>query len=112
MNIEFIPNSTPNLVIHFDRSQIESVGRPALQELILKLHIYRCTADIGPGSTLFEELTSVGEEYQQWQEAVFAHREPRSLSIQANTFLEGENVLLKEYTLTKEGLIESWVDRE
>jgi len=107
LNIRFIPGSTPDLSIHFDRSKIDSIGRPALQELILKLHIYRCTADVGPGSALFEELTAVDGECQQWRYAVLAHRQPRSLFIQANTFLQGDNVVLREYPITKEGLIQS-----
>ena len=43
---------------------------------------------------------------------MIAHRQPRGLFIHANTFLEGDEIILKEYPMTKEGLIQSWMDRD
>ena len=37
---------------------------------------------------------------------------PRKVFVQANTYLDGEKVVLKEYEATAEGMIQSFVDRD
>ena len=37
--------------------------------------------------------------------------QPRKLFLQPNTVVEGDNVVLKDYPLTPEGIIESFIDR-
>lgn len=87
---------------------IVSVEKPSVS----LYYIYRCTADVDAGTMLLKDLTTVEGHFLQWRDAVIEHREPRGLIIHANTFLEGDQVILKEYPLTKEGLIQSQMDRD
>ncbi|KAI0391426.1 peptidase family M49-domain-containing protein [Xylariaceae sp. FL0594] len=99
------------LTVHVDRSKIVSHGKKALGEMLLKLHMYRCTADVEACREYYEDLSSVDEERLRWRQTVLANKPPPLLNVQANTFLEGESVLLKEYEPTYEGIIESWYER-
>ena len=38
--------ASQSLTVHIDRSKIISHGKPALGEMLLRLHMYRCTADV------------------------------------------------------------------
>ena len=104
--------STNNLIVHIDRSKIQSHGKPAIGKLLLYLHIYRCTADIVACREYFEELTKVDGIFIEWRKIVIANKRPRQILVQANTFLrEDGTVALKEYDATMEGMIESWAER-
>ena len=43
---------------------------------------------------------------------VIRQAKPRKVFVQANTVLNGDSVVLKEYEATPEGLIQSFVDRD
>lgn len=94
------------------REKIATVGRPALGSLIHELHIARCTKSVKEGSDLFENLTAVDEVALRWRAAVEATKGPRTLFVHPNTKLENGIVSLFEYPETKQGLIQSWVDRQ
>ncbi|CAF3485325.1 unnamed protein product [Fusarium graminearum] len=103
----------PNSVkIVMSREKIATVGRPALGSLIHELHIARCTKSVKEGSDLFENLTAVDEVALRWRAAVEAIKGPRTLFVHPNTKLENGIVSLFEYPETKQGLIQSWVDRQ
>ena len=105
-------NSTKNLVVHVDRSKILSHGKPAIGKLLLRLHIYRCTADVLACRECFEALTKVEGVFAEWRRIVIANRTPRQILVQANTFLEEDGtVTLKEYDATVEGMVQSWAER-
>src|SRR5438874_150143 len=99
------------LLVKVDRSKILSHGRPAIGELLLKLHIYRCTADVDGCKTFYEELTKVEGVFLEWRNIVITNKGLRQIYVQANTFLEGEEVRLQEYEPTAKGMIQSWAER-
>ena len=108
-----IHNPTTNdLTVHVDRSKILSHGKPALGKLLLRLHIYRCTADISACREYFEELTTVDGIFAKWRTMVIAKRRPRQILVQANTFLrENGGVELREYEASVRGVVRSWAER-
>lgn len=59
----------------------------------------------------YEELSKVDSEYVEWRQTVLARKPPPLIFAQANTFLDGDNVILREYEPTIEGVIESWIAR-
>jgi dipeptidyl-peptidase III len=79
--------------------------------MLLRLHIYRCTADIRNCREFYEDLTAVDDEALGWRAIVLAKKEPPMVFCHANTFLQGENVVLKEYEPTAKGVIRSWAER-
>ncbi|KAK4957504.1 hypothetical protein LTR10_005469 [Elasticomyces elasticus] len=102
-----------DLTIHLDRNKIESHGRPAVNTFLQKLQIYKATADFEAGKKLYEDYTNVNDWYAtKLRPQVLAQSKPRKVFVQANTFLEGDKVVLKEYEATPEGMIQSFVDRE
>ena len=111
--LTIIHNPTTNdLTVHVDRSKILSHGKPALGKLLLRLHIYRCTADISACREYFEELTKVDGIFAEWRMMVIAKKRPRQILVQANTFLrEDGGVELKEYEASVRGMVRSWAER-
>ena len=102
-----------DLEIHLDKTKIQSHGRPAVNHFLQKIQIYKATADLTAGKTLYEDYTNVGEWYaEKLRPQVLAQAKPRKVFVQANTFLEGDKVVLKEYEASPEGMIQSFVERE
>ncbi len=110
MTVECDPQRQ-RLIVHVDRSRIISHGKPALGRMLLKLHMYRCTADVQSCREYYENLSKVDGEYLEWRDMVLANKKPMWIFVQANTFLKDGDVILKEYEATKEGVIQSWFER-
>ncbi|KAK4033925.1 dipeptidyl peptidase III [Parachaetomium inaequale] len=109
------PSGRPSLVVHVDRAKIRSHGKPALGAMLLRLHMYRCTADAAACRAYYEELSGVDAEALAWREAVLAGKPPPLVFVQGNTFLDGEGpegrVVLREYEESVEGVVRSWAER-
>lgn len=102
-----------DLTIFLDRTKIESHGRPVVNKFLQKLQVFKATADFTAGKKLYETYTSVDEWYAtKLRPEVIRQAKPRKVFVQANTLLEGDNVVLKEYEATPEGMIQSFVDRD
>ena len=100
------------LLISLDRSKILSHGLPAMSKFLTKLQIFKATADATQGVAFYSEVTSVNELWGTvYRDVVLKEKQPRKVFVQGNTVLEGEDVILKEYPLTLEGLITSFVER-
>ena len=101
-----------SLTVRVDRSKIASHGKAALGQMLLRLHMYRCTADVKACREYYEELSRVDGEHLEWRETVLVNKPPPLVFVHANTFLDEDKVTLKEYAPTVEGLIQSWAERE
>lgn len=112
VTVEHQTQPEPSLKVNMNRQKIATVGRPALGNLIHKLHVYRCIKDVARGSSLVESLTRVNEPALGWRKALNAKRLARTLFMHVNTELVTDRVMLKKYPETKEGLIQSWLDRQ
>jgi len=73
--------------------------------------MFRCTADAEGCRTYYEELSKVDKQYLDWRQTVIANKPPPMIFVHANTFLDGDNVTLKEYEPTVEGVLMSWAER-
>ena len=101
-----------DLEIHLDRSKILTHGRPAVEKYLQKLHVYKSTADFEAGKKLYDDITSVDEWWgTKVREVVLKNKVPRKVFVQGNTILDGDEVTLKEYEPTLEGMIQSFVER-
>ncbi|EEQ28450.1 dipeptidyl-peptidase 3 [Microsporum canis CBS 113480] len=102
-----------DLEIHLDRSKILSHGRPAVEKYLQKLHVYKSTANFEAGKALYDESTHVDEWWgTKVRPIVLQKKVPRKVFVQANTVLEGDKVVLKEYEPTLEGMIQSYAERD
>jgi dipeptidyl-peptidase III len=79
--------------------------------MLLRLHIYRCTAQVDQCRAYYEELTRVDGEYLEWRDIVISNKLPRLLYVQPNSYIEDGVVTVKEYDATCEGIIKSWAER-
>ena len=100
------------ITVHVDRSRILSDGKPALGRMLLRLQIYRSTADVKNCRDYYEDLSRVDGPYLEWRRIVLAKVPPKMVFVQCNTFLEGEEVILKNYDATPQGVIQSWAERD
>jgi dipeptidyl-peptidase III len=100
------------LTARLDKSKLLSHGKPALVQMLLRLHMYRCTAKVADCRTYYEDLSRVDGEYLEWRRTVLQHRPPHLIYVQANTSLSNDEVMLQEYESTVEGIIQSWSDRK
>ncbi|KAI9890353.1 MAG: hypothetical protein M1814_004263 [Vezdaea aestivalis] len=110
MEIDFDP-SQERLTVRVDRERIVSHGKPAMGKMLLELHIFRCTADVAACRLYYEEISKVDGRYLEWREVVLKNSEPKWVFSQANTFVDGDEVVLREYPPTPSGVIQSWVER-
>ena len=104
-------SSKDQITVHVDRSRIVSDGKPTLGRMLLRLHMYRCTADVKSCRAYYEDLSKVEGKYLEWRRIVLAKQQPKWVFVQANTFLDDGRVTIKEYDATPEGVIQSWAER-
>ncbi|KAI4159194.1 MAG: hypothetical protein LQ342_006777 [Letrouitia transgressa] len=100
------------LTVSVDRTRIKTDGKQALRGMLLKLHMYRCTADIDGCRNYYEDLSKVDSDYLEWRRIVLAKKKPKWIFVQANTFIRDGEVTLEEYEATPSGVIRSWAERE
>jgi len=100
------------VIVRIDRMKIRTQAKPALGRMLLRLHMYRSIADVKSCREYYEDLSRVDSVYLQWRDIVLAQKQPRWVFVQANTFLDGGQVVLKEYDHTPEGVIQSWAERD
>lgn len=101
-----------SLILELDRPKILSHGLPEMTKFLLAIQTYKATADAATGVAFYDKVTSVSEEWgSKYRDIVLKEKQPRKIFVQGNTFIEGDDVVLKEYPLTNEGLIQSFVER-
>ncbi|KAJ6164294.1 dipeptidyl peptidase 3 [Penicillium chermesinum] len=112
VKLSYTKEDLSDLEIKLDRSKILSHGRPAIEKYLQKLHVYKSTADVQAGKALYDGITSVDEWWGgKVREVVLKNKVPRKVFVQANTILKGDQVVLKEYEPTLEGIIQSFAER-
>lgn len=100
------------LSVQVDRSLIASIGRPVLRKLLMKLHIYRSTADASRCRVLMEGHTKPPLECLEWRQILLQKKAVKRVFVQPNTFLVGGKVVLKNYEASSQGMVQSWAERE
>lgn len=99
------------LTVRMNPSKILSHGKKETSNLLLKLYVYRCTADVENGKPWYEELTAVDDYWLRIRRLVLMKRVKKPVMVMANTFLEERKVVLKEYDATVNSIIQSWAER-
>ena len=111
--LEYTKDDLSDLTVRVDRSKILTVGRPAVERYLQKLHVYKCTADLEAGRDMYEAITEVQDFWgTKVRDEVLRRKTPRKVYVQANTFEHDGKVTLKEYEPTLEGMIQSFAERD
>ncbi|VEN35439.1 unnamed protein product, partial [Callosobruchus maculatus] len=100
-----------NLLLTLDRTAIRGAGRAAISRFLLQLQVYKSTGNIEEAKKLYNHYAEVTEPWISWRKIVLANKQPRKMFVQANTVLDGDEVKLKTYDTSVEGLIQSWTER-
>ncbi|KAI9846535.1 MAG: hypothetical protein M1837_003956 [Sclerophora amabilis] len=103
--------TSQQLTVFVDSAKIATHGKPAIARLLLRLHIYRCTADVEACRRFYEEITKPEGKFLDWRRIMLANQPAKQIFVQPNTFVENGQVILKEYDTTVEGMIQSWAER-
>lgn len=111
VKLDRTPDDKKELIIRLDRSQIKTVGVPAIYDFLLKLGVYKATADVERGRAMYNAYSEVSEEWLKYREEVLALKKPRRQFVQAVTKINSNDVELIEYDPSPRGLIESFLDR-
>jgi dipeptidyl-peptidase-3 len=84
----------PDLLLTVDYSKIDSVGRPAIAQFLLKLQVYKATGDVESATKMFGGYSEVEQTgpypFAKWLDIILAKKKPRNLLISSNTFVEGK----------------------
>ena len=115
--LDYEADDLSDLTVHVDRSKILTVGRPAVEAYLQQLHVYKSTADVEAGRSLYEQRTSVKGAFwtDKVRDVVLRKKAPRKVFVMGNTVesdVEEGKVTLREYESSLEGMIQSWADRE
>ncbi|KZS89914.1 aflatoxin-detoxifizyme [Sistotremastrum niveocremeum HHB9708] len=110
-----------NVFVSVDREKVLSQGKDVAGKLLVELQVRKSTAD-GAGAREF--YTALTDPLPGWvpeirdivlkkkQATHYLFPKPRKLFVQPNTTVVNGKVQLKEYPLTAEGVIQSFVERE
>lgn len=101
----------PDLIISIDRSKINSVGRDAIAKFLMRLQLYKATADLENGQKMYGDYSAVNEEMLAWRKIVLARKQPRRIFVQCNTEIKNGEVHLSEYDANVAGICESFSKR-
>ncbi|KAG8563631.1 hypothetical protein GDO81_016156 [Engystomops pustulosus] len=105
----------PDAQVSLDRTKIMSVGRPAIQQFLQRLQVYKSTADVDSGREMYDGYSKVTDEdpykFLTLRDIVIKRKEERKLFVQINTRLAGDNVEVLRYDNNPPGMILSVLQR-
>lgn len=102
----------PDVLVTLDRSKIKTVGYPAIGKFLVKLQVYKTTADVESAKKMYNKYAAVDGTMLARRAVILERKQPRALKVQAHVFLDkAGKVQLKQYEATPAGMIQSYVDR-
>ncbi|XP_029169533.1 dipeptidyl peptidase 3 isoform X2 [Nylanderia fulva] len=107
-----------DLLMTVNREKIFTVGKKAIGDFLLKLHVYKSMGDVESAKEMYDGYSKVPESgkhpWGRWRNIILSRKEPRKIFVQSNTFIDGfdsNNVVLKNYESSFTGFIQSWIER-
>ncbi|XP_068630188.1 dipeptidyl peptidase 3 isoform X2 [Battus philenor] len=105
------PEPDRNLLLTLDRSRLATDGKRIIGEFLVKLQTLKATGDAAGAEALFARYSRLEEPWSRWRDIVMLHKQPRNIFVQPNTSLQDNEVKLKRYPASAEGMVASWVER-
>ncbi|KLO18539.1 aflatoxin-detoxifizyme [Schizopora paradoxa] len=102
-----------NVYIRVDREKVLTEGRDIVGKLLVDLQVRKSTADATGAREYYTTLTTPIEGWEgELRDLVLKKKQPRKQFVQPNTFIINDEVELREYPLTPEGAIQSFIERK
>ncbi|KAJ1308969.1 hypothetical protein OPQ81_004652 [Rhizoctonia solani] len=99
--------------IRLNRDKVLKDGHAAMGRLLVELQVRKSVADGEGAREFYEKLTTPRPGWAgEIRDLVLAKKQPRKVFVQPNTFVVDGKVELKEYPLTNEGVIQSFIERQ
>ncbi|KAH7343473.1 aflatoxin-detoxifizyme [Rhizoctonia solani] len=99
--------------IKLNRDKVLKDGHTVMGRLLVELQVRKSTADGEGAREFYEKLTTPRPGWDgEIRDLVLAKKQPRKVFVQPNTFVIDGKVELKEYPLTNEGVIQSFIERK
>ncbi|KAK0658302.1 peptidase family M49-domain-containing protein [Cercophora samala] len=101
------------LKIRIHRDYILARGRQTLADFLLKLHLWRVTANVAAFGSFLDEVSAVDDYWMGIRGIVQARKIGSWMFVQGNSFLskDDRDVVYREYEESPKGLTKSWVER-
>ncbi|KAJ5925633.1 dipeptidyl-peptidase 3 [Penicillium verhagenii] len=74
------------LFVRVDHSKLCTHGKPCIGRILCKIHIWHLTADIEACRPLYDVLSAVDGEFEEWRKIAESNPEPKWKFVQPNTF--------------------------
>ncbi|KAL9655486.1 hypothetical protein ABK040_002154 [Willaertia magna] len=100
-----------DLLITLNKDKINTVGRKAIYDYLLKINVYKSIGDKDSAVNMFNKYTSVEPEFLEMRKIVLDKKQPRKVFIQPHTTLtkEGTSAELVDYEISEDAMIQSHV---
>jgi len=106
-----IENSSDGPIVTLDKTKIHSVGIKAIGSFLMKLMVYKSTANVEHGTAMYNKYSAVNDEYLELRKIVLAKKQPRKVFIQPHSYVLDGKVKIKSFEATAQGLVDSFVTR-
>ncbi|XP_023951695.1 dipeptidyl peptidase 3 isoform X2 [Bicyclus anynana] len=100
-----------DLLLTLDKSRLATDGKRIIGDFLVKLQSIKATGDVAHGERLFQRYSELGAPWGRWRDIVMLHKQPRNIFVQPNTVHNGEEVQLKRYPASAEGMVSACVER-
>ena len=101
-----------DIILRLDRSKIETICVAAVGDFLMRLNVYKSTADAVDGTKFYVDATTVPESWNEIRDIVLKKKQPRKMFVQGNTSVgEDGKVVFKDYEPTMAGVIQSYIER-
>lgn len=99
------------LLITIDRTKIFDVGFVALKKFLLKMMVYKSTADLQNATQMFEGYSAVDEYFLDIRRIVVENALPRRIELQSHLSHDQNAVIYESFGESFEGIIQSYMRR-
>jgi len=99
--------------IKMDKEQCLTTGFNAMKNFLLKLNVYKATADLENGVKMYEAYSNPSPFFLELREIILANKKPRRIEVQGNILKQpnSDELIYRTYPETFEGIIESFKQR-
>jgi len=113
IKIEIVKNDEGKdwISVKIDKSQFLTTGFNAIKNFLLKLNVYKATADKVNGIKMFEDYSQPSSFFLELRKIIIANKKPRRMEVQGNILKDGEKLVYSTYPETYEGILDSFKQR-